>query len=98
MDLTRLTISQIHRGFSERRFSCRELVAAHLQRIEEIEPKVKAFITVAPDFALQAAEKVDHEISGGAPLRALTGVPVAVKDNISTQDLKTTCGSRILAE
>ncbi|HEY2931139.1 MAG TPA: Asp-tRNA(Asn)/Glu-tRNA(Gln) amidotransferase subunit GatA [Acidobacteriota bacterium] len=97
MDLTRLTISQIHAGLTAKKFSCREIISAHLKRIDQVEPKVKAFITVAPEYALQAAEKADREISSGAGLRALTGIPVAIKDNISAQGLKTTCGSNILA-
>ena len=97
MELTRLTIAQIHEGLTRKTFSCRELVSAHLARIERIEPAVKAFITVAPDYALRAAERVDRAISGGAEPRALSGIPVAVKDNINTQGVKTTCGSRILA-
>lgn len=73
---------------------CRETVEAFLQRIEE-QRWLNAFITVTPEAALRAAEESDVRFDAGKP-RPLEGCVVAVKDNISTRDVRTTCASRIL--
>lgn len=73
---------------------CRDVVEAFLHRIEEYRD-LNAFITVAADDALRAAEESDARFDAGTP-RALEGCVVAVKDNISTRGIRTTCASRML--
>ena len=77
--------------------SNREIVQSVLQRIEEIEPTVNAFLTVrnASDL-LAEADAVDKRRLRKEPIGPLAGLPVAVKDNICTKGLQTSCGSRIL--
>jgi aspartyl-tRNA(Asn)/glutamyl-tRNA(Gln) amidotransferase subunit A len=76
--------------------SAREVAGAALKRIEEADPKVQAFLTVEKERALKRADEVDQKIKERKYNLPLAGVPVAIKDNICTRHLRTTCGSRIL--
>ncbi len=67
-----------------------------LARIDAVDPKVRAFITVMRESALAAARRVDEKVARGEPVGPLAGVPVAVKDNLCTTDARTTCASKIL--
>lgn len=93
--LTRLTATELSQKLANREVSAVEVAQAHLDRIERIDPTYGAFLYVGPEEALSAAQRAQELIDRGeaAPL---TGVPVALKDNISTLDVPTTCASRIL--
>jgi aspartyl-tRNA(Asn)/glutamyl-tRNA(Gln) amidotransferase subunit A len=73
-----------------------EVAASALRRIEEADSRLGAFISVQADRVLERAKEVDRRARSGEVNLPLAGVPVAVKDNISTRYLRTTCGSRIL--
>jgi aspartyl-tRNA(Asn)/glutamyl-tRNA(Gln) amidotransferase subunit A len=75
--------------------SSRELTESVLQRIEEREPSLNAYVTVTRDRALQAADRADRRFREGDP-PPLNGLPVAVKDNLCTRGVPTTCAARIL--
>lgn len=76
--------------------SAREVVDAHLARIEELDDGIGAFLTVLPGEARAAADAVDAARVKGEPLGPLAGVPVAVKDVLCTRGIPTTCASRML--
>jgi len=96
MELYELTIHELHEKLKRKEVSSVEATKALLARIEAVEPKVGAFITVTADEALAAAEEADKRIAAGA-MDVLTGIPVALKDIFLTKGVKTTCGSNILA-
>ncbi|MFN0165183.1 MAG: Asp-tRNA(Asn)/Glu-tRNA(Gln) amidotransferase subunit GatA [Bryobacteraceae bacterium] len=97
MDIRTLTIDRIHSGFSNREFSALELAREALKYAQAENPKTNAYLHFSPERALAAAARVDEQIARGQPIGRLGGVPVAVKDVIVTKDLRTTCGSRLLA-
>jgi amidase len=79
------------------RASSREVVEAHLRRIDEVNPRLNALAAVLAESAVAAAEAADRAVASGAPLGALHGVPVSVKENVDVAGLPTTHGVRSLA-
>uniref|UniRef100_Q02A55 Glutamyl-tRNA(Gln) amidotransferase subunit A n=1 Tax=Solibacter usitatus (strain Ellin6076) TaxID=234267 RepID=Q02A55_SOLUE len=96
MDIPSLTIDRVRQGLFSREFSATELAAEALRFAENENPKTNAYLHFSPERALAAAGRVDAAVARGEDPGALAGVPVAVKDVIVTQGVKTTCGSRLL--
>jgi aspartyl-tRNA(Asn)/glutamyl-tRNA(Gln) amidotransferase subunit A len=95
-ELWRLSIGEASERLERRDISSVELTRAHLDRIGEVEGRVKAFVTVDEQGALREAERVDQARREGQTLGPLAGIPLAIKDVLCTQGLPTTCSSRIL--
>ena len=91
-----LSANALHAHLVKKDFSCTELTRAILARIEEGERKLGCYITVTAEAALDAAKRVDKKLEQGEELSFLEGIPTAVKDNICTKGIKTTCASRML--
>ena len=101
-DLTALSVRQMVSGLRAGDFSCRELMAAHLERIQLLEPQIHAFVSLYPERALAAADKADaayaaYRSSPEINIPSLLGLPIAVKDLITVADMRCTCGSNILS-
>jgi aspartyl-tRNA(Asn)/glutamyl-tRNA(Gln) amidotransferase subunit A len=95
-DLTGLTAAQTAAAIAAGEVSAEQVADAHLDRIAAVDGEVHAFLHVARDVALAAAREVDRQRAAGEPLGPLAGVPLALKDVLTTADMPTTCGSRIL--
>ncbi len=96
-DLTKLDASDLAAKIHAREISSVEVTRAHLDRIAKVDSEYNAFLHVAAEGALTAAEAVDAGLAAGdAPASALAGVPLALKDVFTTTDMPTTCGSKIL--
>ncbi|WP_031470470.1 amidase, partial [Sciscionella sediminilitoris] len=78
--------------------SAREVVSAHLDRIEAVNPDINAVVTLCPERALDEADEADRKLSSGAETGPLHGIPIAHKDTHETAGLRTTFGSPLFAE
>ncbi len=89
-------IRTLHRQLVAKERSAEEIAREYLDRLHQLEPQLKSFITVTEELALQQARAVDARIRAGEEIGPLAGIPLAVKDNLCTQGIRTTCASRIL--
>lgn len=87
---------ELSTAIKEKRLSAVEAVNTYIDLIEKTDKQFNAFLTIAKDQALARAKDIQARINAGAEISPLAGVPIAVKDNISTMGIKTTCASRIL--
>jgi len=95
--LVEATAHELHALLVNRQLSSVELTEAIFERIEKVEDKVKAFITLTKEEALKQARAADEKIKKRENLTPLTGIPIALKDNLCTKGILTTCASKILA-
>src|ERR1700757_2775978 len=93
---TSWTIEGVKAAIAAKKVSARELATEYFKRIEARNPELNAYLTLSQERAYAQADRVDALVAAGKPLPALAGVPVAVKDVISTRGVRTTCGSKIL--
>ncbi|HBA89783.1 MAG TPA: Asp-tRNA(Asn)/Glu-tRNA(Gln) amidotransferase GatCAB subunit A [Geobacter sp.] len=96
MEIFDLTIHELHEKLQAKELSSVEATRAMLARIEAVDDKVNAYITVTPEQALAEAEAADKRIAAG-DIATLTGIPVGLKDIFITKGIRTTCGSKILS-
>jgi len=92
MKLTSLTLTELEDLIQKKEIKAEEVVSAYLAQLHREEEKICAFITILEEKALARARKIDAQKEKGK----LAGIPLAIKDNILTEGIKTTCASRIL--
>jgi aspartyl-tRNA(Asn)/glutamyl-tRNA(Gln) amidotransferase subunit A len=96
MELTGLTIHELQGLLRRREVTARQVLMAFLKRIAQVEGKIQAYMTVTGLEALRMASRLDRRRQGGEDVGPLAGIPLAIKDVICTQDVPTTCSSKIL--
>ena len=97
MDLYKLTAHELHDKLVSKEISSVELTENVYSRIDEVEDKVQAYVTLDKENAMAQAAKVDAKIAAGEAIAPLAGIPGAIKDNICTKGLLTTCSSKMLS-
>lgn len=98
MSLQKLGLVELHKKFTAGEVTATEILRAYFLRISQVESKVKAFVTQTKDTAFQQAEDLDRKLKAWRKTHPLTGMPLAVKDNICTDGVSTTCSSRMLQD
>ena len=96
VELIWASMTDLARMIATKEVSPVEVVRAHLARIAALDERLRAYITVCPDAALEAARATEQALTSGAPTGPLHGVPLALKDLFETAGVRTTGGSRIL--
>jgi aspartyl-tRNA(Asn)/glutamyl-tRNA(Gln) amidotransferase subunit A len=96
MELSSLTIDAARSAVQERKATAVAMAEAHYSRIRKEDGQIGAFLTLSRERALQQAERMDRIVAEGRPLPPLGGVPVGIKDVMSTRGVRTTAGSKIL--
>ena len=94
-DIIGLTVHRARELLDGKQVSSVELTRAVLDRIDQVEARVKSYVRVTGDFALEQARLADQRIASG-DIQPLTGIPVQIKDNMCTRGVHTTCSSRML--
>jgi len=94
-DLVDLSIRELRKLLDNKHVSSVELTEAYLRRIEQVDPQIRSYLTVTADLALQQAQEADKKLASGEK-SPLLGIPMALKDIISTKGIRTTCGSKML--
>jgi len=98
VEIEKLTALEIREGIIRGDFSCEELVKKLYKRIKVVDKDINAYLTLCEERALEDARKVDEKVKNKKILGKLAGVPIAIKDNICTDEIKTTCASKMLED
>jgi len=93
---TNWTIDAVQEALKTKKISARELAAEYYKRIDARNGELNAYLSLSQERAFAQADRVDALVAAGKPLPPMAGVPIAVKDVISTRGVRTTCGSKIL--
>ena len=91
-------IAALHRALVSKEISCAELTEKYIEAIGQDNEKLNAYVTVTAETAMETAKAVDEKIAAGKEIGMLEGIPMTLKDNISTKGIRTTCCSKILED
>lgn len=96
MSLHKLTLCELQQKFTAGEVTAKEIVRAYFLRIGQVEPKVKAYVTTQKEQAMVQAAALDDSLKGWRKTQPMMGMPLAIKDNLCTEGVATTCSSRML--
>ena len=91
-------IAKLHGRLVNKEISCKELTQQYIDAANRDNGELNAYVTMTPEAALETAERVDKKIAAGEEISLLEGIPMTLKDNISTDGIRTTCCSKILED
>ena len=98
MSLHKLSLCELQKKFTAGEVTATEIVRAYFLRIGQVEPKVKAYVSQTKEAALAQASALDERLKGWRKTKPMTGMPLAIKDNLCTEGVRTTCSSRMLQQ
>lgn len=98
MDIEKLSVEVLRDGIRHGVFTSEEIVKFYIKKIKEEDGDINAYLTICEEKALKEAKIVDEKIAKGEKVGILAGVPIAIKDNICTDGIRTTCASRMLED
>ena len=96
MNITDLTVHELKEKIKNKELTITEITKAYIDRINEKEEDVQAFITILADEAMEQAKEIEEKVNSGEIKSEYAGIPIGIKDNICTKGIKTTCASKIL--
>lgn len=96
MEIINLTAWEMKEKLHNKEISAKDIVEAHFDRIDVAEDTINAFISLDYEGALKAAHTIDKKLKSGEDLGLFAGLPIGLKDNIVTKNIRTTCGSKML--
>ena len=96
MDITELTVHELQEKIEKKELTIKDIMLAYIDKIDEKEKEVQAFVTELKDEAKKQAEEIQDKIDKGEIKGKLAGIPIGIKDNICTEGIKTTCSSHML--
>ncbi|AGK95331.1 glutamyl-tRNA(Gln) and/or aspartyl-tRNA(Asn) amidotransferase, A subunit [Clostridium pasteurianum BC1] len=98
MDIEKMSVEQLRDGIREKVFTSEEVVKFYFDRIKKFDGEVNSYLTLCEENAIKEAKSIDERIAKGEKVGKLAGVPIAIKDNICTDGVKTTCASTMLED
>ena len=96
MNITELTVHELQEKLKSKELTITEITKAYIDRINEKEKDVQAFVTVLSDSAMEQATNIEDKIKKGEIKGEFAGIPIGIKDNMCTKGIKTTCSSKML--
>ncbi len=98
MDITELTVHELKEKLEKNELTSEEITKAYVDRINDKEKDIDAFVTINTEEALDKAKKIDEERKQGKEKSPFAGIPIGIKDNMCTKGVRTTCSSKMLED
>lgn len=98
MDIEKMSVEALRDGIRDKVFTSEEIVKFYIEKIKKEDGNINSYLTICEEKALSDARLIDEKIAKGEAVGKLAGVPIAIKDNICTDGIKTTCASKMLED